>query len=221
MTKAKKKREEHRTLEEDWPEMRRETRPLSAIHPYPNNPRTHPPAQVAMLAELLKKYGPDQDIVIDGDEDFILKGHGRRLAALAGGLKEFPCTIRYGLSDADKVAMRISDNQVSLLSGWDPELIRGEIGMLKAMDYDVGLLGFGDAQLVQFTTTPGPPDQFPAVGGDLPTEFRCPRCSFEWSGNPLAGAKGKAKDEPKKKAKGKPPRKAKAKPAPSAAPLEG
>jgi hypothetical protein len=172
------------TLEESWPKMRREVRLLSAIHEYPNNPRTHPPAQIALLSELLKKYGPDQDIVIDGDDDVILKGHGRHRAAILAGMKEFPCTIRYGMSEADKIAMRISDNAVSLLAGFDKELIRGEIVQLKALDYDVSLLGFGDAQLVQFTTLPGPPGQFPAVGENIPTSFQCPKCRYQWSGAP-------------------------------------
>jgi hypothetical protein len=185
---TKKKRDAF-TLEDAWPEMKREVRLLGAIHEYPNNPRTHPPAQVVMLSELLKKFGPDQDIVIDGDDDVILKGHGRLMAAHLAGLKEFPCTIRYGMSDADKIAMRISDNSVSLLSGWDREIIHGEIAQLKALDYDVALLGFGDAQLVQFMTTPGPPNQFPAVGSDLPTDFQCPKCGHKWSGTPVPAKK--------------------------------
>jgi hypothetical protein len=185
------------TLEESWPKMKREVRPLSAIHEYPNNPRTHPPAQVAFLSELLKKYGPDQDIVIDGDEDVILKGHGRLRAATLAGMKEFPCTIRYGLSEADKIAMRIQDNTSSLLSGWSAELVRGEIVQLKALDFDVSLLGFGDTQLVQFTTLPGPPGQFPTVGDDIHVDKQCPKCGFTGSGDWTP----KAKKPPKKRAK--------------------
>jgi hypothetical protein len=176
---TKKKRDAF-TLEKSWQKMRREMRLLSAIHEYPNNPRTHPPVQLALLAELLKKYGPDQDIVIDGDDDLILKGHGRYRAALLAGLKEFPVTIRSGLSEADKITMRISDNAVSLLSGWDRELIRGEIVQLKALDGDLQLLGFGDAQLVQFTTLPGPPSQSPPVGNVI--ERECPACGHRGSG---------------------------------------
>lgn len=182
-------------IEESWPEMRKEKRLLRDIHPYPNNPKSHPPAQVAMLADLIKKFGPDQDIVVDGEDDFILKGHGRRMAALLIGLKDFPCTVRYGLSDADKKAMRIQDNQVSILAGWDPELIRAEVMELKSMDYDINLLGFGNAQLVEFTTTPLPPSSFPSVGADLNTEHQCPRCSYKWSGS---SAPTKAKESAKK-----------------------
>jgi hypothetical protein len=181
----KKKQKEFR-IEDGWPAMVREVRPLTAIYEYPNNPRTHPPAQIALLAELLKKFGPDQDIVIDGDDDVILKGHGRRRAAILAGLKEFPVTVRRGMSEADKVAMRISDNAVSLLAGWDQELIRGEMVILKMAGYEMPLLGFGEAQLVQFTTTPGPPSGFPAFGENIHTDYSCPSCGYRWSGKPAA-----------------------------------
>lgn len=39
--------------------------PVSRIVPYPENPRTHPPEQVTLLAQLLTTYGADQPIVVD------------------------------------------------------------------------------------------------------------------------------------------------------------
>lgn len=147
----------------DWPATRPVMRPLSQIHPYPNNPRTHPPAQVAMLAEIMRKRGVDQPIVVD-EESVILKGHGRRLAALAAGFEEYPIVEHRGLSDAEKAAMRIEDNQVALLAGWDQELVSGEIASLKLGGYDIKLLGFSEAQLRNWNVGPTPasnPDDVP------------------------------------------------------------
>ncbi len=93
--------------------------------------------------------------------------------------------------------MRLADNQVGLLSGYDNEILRGEIVQLKAMDYDLQLLGFGDTQLVQFTTLPGPPSQFPAVGADLHVDKQCPKCGYVGSGDWTP----KAKKPPKARAK--------------------
>lgn len=181
----------------DWPAAKKpEMRPLSRIVPHPQNPKTHPPAQITLLADLMKRYGVDQPIVVDED-GVILKGHGRRLSAIAAGFEEFPVVVHEGLSDADKIAMRISDNQVPLLGGWDKELIKADIGSLKAAGYDVALLGFGEQQLVQFTTTPGPPAGFPTFGSDIPTDYCCPKCGYSWSGNPAAGApKGESSETP-------------------------
>lgn len=164
-------------------------RPIPWFVPYERNARTHPEAQIQLLAQLFKKYGPDQDIVVD-EERVILKGHGRRLAAIAAGMKHFPFTQRVGLSGADKMAMRIADNQVALLAGWDFALVQAEIGALKHNGYDVQLLGFGHAQLVQFQTTPGPPQQFPEFGEGIETQFECPSCHYKWSGKPAPGADG-------------------------------
>lgn len=161
--------------------------PLDEIKEYARNPRTHPPAQIELLGSLLEKYGPDQDIVVD-ERGEILKGHGRKLAARLKGWPSYPVVQRFGLSEAEKIAMRIEDNQLALLSGWDNELVRGEIAVLQKSGYELSLLGFGDAQLVSFTTTPGPPASFPEFGEDVPVQYCCPRCSYAWSGNPNAGA---------------------------------
>lgn len=157
--------------------------PLDRIKEYPHNPRTHPPAQIDLLASLFRKFGADQDIVVD-EKGVILKGHGRKLAAIKAEMPDYPVTQRLGLSEDDKRSMRISDNQVALLSGWDNDLIRFEIEALKRADYPMELLGFGEAQLVQFTTVPGPPaGGFPEFGDDIAVEHECPACSYRWSGS--------------------------------------
>lgn len=118
---------------------------LDEIRPYPKNARTHPQAQIDLLAEILKKFGPDQPIVVDED-GVILKGHGRRLGALQAAMKTFPVVQRFGLPEEDKYVMRIGDNQVALLAGWDRELIRMDAERLKLGDYGISLLGFSEAQ---------------------------------------------------------------------------
>lgn len=137
--------------------------PIEKIIPYENNPRSHPPEQVRLLADLIGKYGPDQNIVVD-EKGIILKGHGRLEAAVLAGLKTFPVTQRLGLSEADKRAIRISDNQVALLSGWNQELLRVELTELSHDGFDMNLLGFPDMQLVSFMAkvpTGGDPDATP------------------------------------------------------------
>ena len=183
---------------EDGPEMRSGRAPLSRFIPYPNNPRLHPPAEIALLSELIKKRGPDQPIVVD-ESWVILKGHGRRDAALLAKLEDFPYVQRFGLSEADKAAIRVEDNAVPLLGSWDKELLRSEIGSLRLAGYDVKLLGFGDVQLVQFETLPGPPGQFEVFGANIPVDYCCPRCRFQWSGNPKPASESEVKARPAKK----------------------
>lgn len=139
---------------------------VSRLKPYDKNTRTHPPDQVKLLARLLQKHGPDQPIVVDED-GVILKGHGRRLAAMEAQIAEFPVFIRRGLSENEKRELRIADNQVALLSGWDEALMREEIGLLKVADVDLSILGFNDSQLAKFLdSTPGRTE--PDAAPDLP-----------------------------------------------------
>lgn len=175
--------------------------PLERIKPYALNARTHPPAQVTMLARIFGTFGPDQPIVVDED-GVILKGHGRRLAAYEARLTHFPVVQRFGLSPAEKDAMRIEDNQSALLSAWDRDLLRGGIANLKLQGYDIGLLGFGEAEFVHFTTVPAPPDQFPSFGENISVEHQCPRCKYVWSGSSAPVAEEPAAvPKPKKKHK--------------------
>lgn len=141
-----------------------ETWPIGRIQPYPNNARTHPKAQIDLLAKLLKQQGVDQPIVVDED-GVILKGHGRRLAAIAAGFEVFPVVVRWGLTDAEKTAMRLQDNQVALLSGWDHQLIHHELVVLQRAGFDMPLLGFGKQQLTAWGAAPidtsKDPDEIP------------------------------------------------------------
>jgi hypothetical protein len=134
----------------EWPASKVELWPIERLHPYPKNSRTHPTAQIKLLASLMQRHGVDQPIVVDSD-GVILKGHARRLAAMEAGFTEFPTVVHTGLSETEKTALRIEDNQVAVLSGWDDEVLRAEIADLKFDDYDLKLLGFDDGQIFAFS----------------------------------------------------------------------
>jgi ParB-like nuclease domain len=156
---------------------------LKKFKPYPNNPRIHPKAEIELLAQVLRMRGADQPIVVD-EKWVILKGHGRLEAADLAGLSDFPYVQRIGLSESDKRAIRIEDNALPLLAGWDKVLISTELAQLKTDGYDMTLLGFGETQLVHFMTQPSAPAAFSAVDENIATEHRCPKCGFAWSGKP-------------------------------------
>lgn len=132
-----------------WPAADVQMRKLDQIKPYPSNPRTHPQAQISQLAKDMIEDGVTMPILIDED-GIIIAGHGRLLAAQANGFEEYPVVIARGWSEERKRAVRLKDNQVALLSGWDHELVRSEIYSLKSAGYDVQLLGFSEASLRGF-----------------------------------------------------------------------
>jgi ParB-like chromosome segregation protein Spo0J len=130
----------------DWPADRVEKWPLEKIKPYPNNPRTHPPEQIALLAASMMDDGVTMPILVD-EQGIIIAGHGRHLAAQQNKFHDYPVVIARGWSETKKRASRVRDNQMGLLSRWDDILLRAEVGELKVEDYDLKLLGFGDGEL--------------------------------------------------------------------------
>lgn len=200
--KQKKKKNEAATAAPNWDAATVTMWKIGKIIPYDRNPRTHPEAQVELLAELMKKFGPDQPIVVD-ENGVILKGHGRLLAAQRAGFETFPVAQHMSLTEEEKRAVRIADNQVALLSAWDHDQIKVEIAEIALAGFDMKLLGFSEAQLEEFAAGgPGSPVAFTAYGEDIDTKYRCPSCGFAWSGSPEPG-KGKD-DTVRMRVQGKP-----------------
>lgn len=117
---------------------------IADLIPYVNNARTHTDEQVAQVAASIKEFGFTNPILIDG-EDGIIAGHGRLAAARKLKIESIPCVELKGLSEAQKKAYVIADNQLALNSGWNLDLLQVEIEGLKDLDFDVDLLGFDAA----------------------------------------------------------------------------
>ena len=58
------------------------------------------------------------------------------------GLEQVPCIELNGLTDAQKKAYVIADNQLALNSGWDLDMLKLEIDSLQELEFDIDLLGF-------------------------------------------------------------------------------
>jgi ParB-like chromosome segregation protein Spo0J len=167
-----------------WPAAKVELWPLAKIKPYDKNPRVHPKSQVDMLAASMRTEGVTAPILVD-EKGVIIYGHGRRLAALENKFEKFPVVVARGWSEAQKRAARIKDNQIALMSGWDKGVLATELTLLKTEGYDLSLIGFGESQLVTFMSDPTPPNSFQTLTEEtVDTAYCCPRCRFEWSGNP-------------------------------------
>lgn len=98
---------------------------------------------------MIKEFGFTSPLLID-EGNMILAGHGRTMAATQLGFAELPVIILRGLSDSQKRAIVIADNQSSELASWDDNLLKLEIGELKKADFDLNLLGFPQLQMVEF-----------------------------------------------------------------------
>lgn len=116
--------------------------------PYVNNARTHSPEQVAQIAASIKEFGFLNPVIIDQD-NVIIAGHGRLMAANMLKLESVPVVRAEHLTEAQKKAYVLADNQLALNAGWDYDLLKVEVEGLQELDFDVGLLGFDDSFLEQ------------------------------------------------------------------------
>ena len=121
-------------------------RPLGELIPYARNPRTHSDAQVAQIAASIREFGWTNPVLVDGANG-IIAGHGRVLAARKLGLERVPVIELAHMSEAQKRAYVLADNQLALNAGWDEALLRLELADLSELGFDLGLIGFGEGEL--------------------------------------------------------------------------
>ncbi|WP_067518576.1 ParB/Srx family N-terminal domain-containing protein [Endozoicomonas ascidiicola] len=133
----------------------------------------------------IKEFGFTNPVLIDEDNG-IIAGHGRLMAAKKLNLKTVPCIVLAGLTDAQKKAYVIADNSIALNSTWDMEKLSLEVEALQTDDFDLNMLGFNDEFVVTLLEFNAPTE--PAH--DSPAEFKevkekalahtCPKCGYEF-----------------------------------------
>jgi len=117
-----------------------------ALTPYARNSRTHTDEQVRQIAASISEFGFTNPVLIDGDGG-IIAGHGRVMAASTLGMATVPCIRLAHLSDQQRRAYVIADNQLALNAGWDDDILRSELQLLQDDAFDIDILGFDDRDL--------------------------------------------------------------------------
>lgn len=119
---------------------------VEKLIPYVRNSRTHSDAQVAQIAASIKEFGWTNPILVDG-ENGIIAGHGRLLAARKLGAKDVPVIELAHLTESQKRAYVIADNQLAMNAGWDTAMLTLELADLKESEFDLDLIGFDAKEL--------------------------------------------------------------------------
>jgi DNA modification methylase len=143
--------------------------PLDRLIPYARNARTHSDDQVAQIAASIVEFGWLNPVLID-DAGNVIAGHGRLLAAHKLGLGTVPVIRASHLTPAQVQAYRLADNRLAELSGWHEELLAAELAALRDEDFDLGLLGFDNAEIERLLAgsveDAGPADEAPEPPAD-------------------------------------------------------
>lgn len=141
-------------------------RDIGDLLPYARNSRTHSDAQVAQIAGSIREFGWTNPILVDADGT-IIAGHGRVMAARKLGEQQVPVITLGHMTDAQRRAYVIADNQLAMNAGWDADMLKVEIAELADADFDLSLLGFDDKVLAGLMAeeTDGltDPDEVPEV----------------------------------------------------------
>ena len=132
--------------------------PLERLVPFARNPRTHTEEQVAQIAASIVEFGWTTPVLV-GADGVVIAGHARLQAARKLGLREVPVIVLDHLSEAQRRALVIADNQLALAgTGWDEELLRGLLVDLRQDEFNLDLLGFSDEEIAGWLTQdPGAP----------------------------------------------------------------
>lgn len=131
-------------------------RKLADLRPYARNARTHSAKQIVKIEGSLLRFGWAAPLGIAGDD--ILVGHARHLAA--SNLRDrgrviprnadpdyAPTVDLSALSDVERRAYILADNQLATDAGWANDHLSFEVGALKMAGFDLALTGFSPLQI--------------------------------------------------------------------------
>jgi len=95
------------------------------ITPYINNTRTHSDAQIEQIKASINEFGMCTPLGLHNGT--IIYGHARFEALKQLDCTEFPTVDLSHLTEAQKKAYIIADNQLATQAGWDEALLKIEI----------------------------------------------------------------------------------------------
>lgn len=154
---------------------------IEKVRPYEANPRKIPPEAIEKVANSIREFGFRQPIVTDKDY-VIIAGHTRFQAAKALGLKQVPVHVA-NMTEEQARAYRIADNKTNEFASWDSMFLKSELDKLAQADFDLGLTGFGAAELEKAlkTSEEKTPGSREFTSDDFDKfKHKCPRCGFEY-----------------------------------------
>lgn len=141
--------------------------PVADLIPYARNSRTHNEEQIAQIMASIKEFGFTNPILI-GNDNVIIAGHGRLLAAQRLGLKEVPIIRLPDLTKTQRKALVIADNKIALNAGWDEEMLALEMKELEESDFNLDILGFSEDELKELENFGKPQTEAKSEEDEIP-----------------------------------------------------
>lgn len=115
---------------------------IEKVVPNPRNPNKHSEKQIALLSKIIAAQGWRAPITVSTRSGFIVRGHGRLLAARKLGLAEVPVDYQAYETEAAEWADLIADNRLSELSETDDLLLKDLLQELGTGELDLELTAY-------------------------------------------------------------------------------
>lgn len=133
--------------------------PTDELAEYSGNAKLHPAEQIDQITESIREFGFSTPILAWHDENGraeIVAGHGRLIAAKRLGLESLPVVFLDHMSEEQRRAYNLIDNQLTMNSGFDLDALAEEIAKISTID--MGEYGFADAVEIEFEDFDGEGD---------------------------------------------------------------
>lgn len=161
---------------------------IDKVIPNPKNPNQHGAEQIAMLAEIIKQAGWRNSITVSTLSGFIVKGHGRLLAAEYGGLTEVPVEYQHYNTEADELADLVADNRLAEMAEMDNAKLADIFRDIDLAEMPTELTGYTADEIAEINAALKNVDEALELDDEPePTEKQqtvtCPKCGFEFEVN--------------------------------------
>ncbi|WP_156842951.1 ParB N-terminal domain-containing protein [Novosphingobium aquimarinum] len=123
-----------------------EMRATTSLKAYSKNARSHSKKQLGKLKKSIQEFGWTNPLIID-EAGMVLCGHGRLAAAIELGMTEVPTVKIDHMTEEQKRAYILADNQLALESSWSKSLLRDELKGLADFGFDLELTGFDTIEI--------------------------------------------------------------------------
>lgn len=112
------------------------------LTPYEKNTRKHAPDDIEGIKKSILDTGFNDPIGIWGDNNLIVEGHGRQIAALELHLEKVPCIRLDHMTEAQRKEYAIRHNRSAEMSSWDFETLEEELASLAIDGIEMDDLNF-------------------------------------------------------------------------------
>lgn len=112
------------------------------LTPYENNTRKHNPEDIDGIKKSITDTGFNDPIGIWGENNLIVEGHGRQIAAIEMGLERVPCIRLDHMTEEQRKEYAIRHNRSAEMSAWDFGKLEEELAALELQGVQMDDLKF-------------------------------------------------------------------------------